>query len=270
MAELTLTFLGTGTSHGVPMIGCDCAVCVSDDPRDKRLRASVLVQAEEETLMPPGRRTALVVDTGPDFRFQCLRAGIRHLDAVLYTHSHTDHVMGFDDLRRFCEARGGAMPIYASAAAMTDLERIYHFAFNGQNHYPGYVRPDPHVIGGAFSVGPIDVNPVPLPHGCTTSVGYCFSRNGRRLAAYLTDCHTVPDEAVACIEGVEILVVDALREKNHPSHMTFDEALRVAARVRPRRTLFTHLGHETSHRDLENRLPETVGAAWDGLTMNAG
>ncbi|MFQ3577897.1 MAG: MBL fold metallo-hydrolase, partial [Verrucomicrobiia bacterium] len=141
MTELRITFLGTGTSVGVPMIGCDCEVCRSDDPRDKRLRASVLISYGGHNL---------VIDTGPDFRTQCLRVGLKRLDAVIYTHAHTDHVMGFDDLRRFCAGPPGKIRVYGSAETLTDLERIYHFAFNGTAQFPGYTRPDPRVISGEF------------------------------------------------------------------------------------------------------------------------
>lgn len=153
MAELTITFLGTGTSQGVPVIGCDCEVCSSTDPRDKRTRSSIFVETPE---------ASWVVDTGPDFRTQALRERIRRLDAVVYTHSHTDHVMGFDDLRPFCHG-GFDIPIYASAETMRDLERVFIFAFNGQNRWPGYVRPLPHCIVGDFTLGATTLTP--LHHG---------------------------------------------------------------------------------------------------------
>lgn len=259
MPDLTLTFLGSGTSHGIPMIGCNCPVCLSQDPRDKRLRASIHVAWEG---------FSAVVDTGPDFRSQCLRARIASLDAVLYTHSHTDHVMGFDDLRRFCEARGGSIPIYASPSTMTDLERIYHFAFNGENHYPGYTRPDPRLITGPFELlGGVRVTPVELPHGKSISVGYLFERHGRKIVAYLTDCHAVPEAAVTQLRGVEVVIIDALREKGHASHLTFAMALEAIEAIGPHRALFTHICHEASHAAIEARLPSHVRVAYDGLVL---
>lgn len=148
-SNMTLTFLGTGTSQGVPMIGCDCDVCRSPDPRDKRLRSSIYIETPE---------CAWVVDTGTDFRTQALRENIRRVDAVVFTHSHTDHIMGFDDLRRFAYARG-FMPVYASAETMRDLERVYEFAFKGLNPFPGYLKPQPHVVDGPFELGSTVITP---------------------------------------------------------------------------------------------------------------
>ena len=259
MAGLTITFLGTGTSQGVPVIGCDCRVCRSDDPRDKRTRSSIYVQTPE---------AAWVVDTGTDFRTQCLREEVRTLDAVVYTHSHTDHIMGFDDLRPFCSP-GQGLPIYASAETMRDLERVFLFAFNGHNRFPGYIHPAPHVIDGAFSLGETQLTPLPIPHGRATVYGYLFSRAGERLAAYLSDCKSVPETVVAQISGVRHLVIDALRRKPHPTHMSIDEALAVVEKVQPVQTWFTHLCHDLRHAELEPTLPPTVRIAYDGLKIKA-
>jgi phosphoribosyl 1,2-cyclic phosphate phosphodiesterase len=165
-SQLTLTFLGTGTSQGVPMIGCDCAVCHSNDPRDNRLRSSIYVETPE---------CAFVVDTGADFRTQALRENIRRLDAVVFTHSHTDHIMGFDDLRRFSWQRG-SMPVYASAETMADLHRVFKFAFDGSYRWPGYLKPEPHVVCGPFRLGETIITPLPVPHGSTEVNGYLFAR----------------------------------------------------------------------------------------------
>jgi phosphoribosyl 1,2-cyclic phosphate phosphodiesterase len=219
------------------MIGCDCAVCHSDDPRDKRLRSSIYVETPE---------AAWVVDTGTDFRTQALRENIRRLDAVIFTHSHTDHVMGFDDLRRFSAIRG-YMPIYASPETMADLRRVFAFAFNGQNQFPGYLKPEPHIVDGPFELGGTMVTPLPVPHGRSPVNGYLFSRGGRKLVAYLSDCSGVPEEIGALIEDVEVLVIDALRPNPHPTHLSVAQALEVAARVRAKRTYFTHIAHELPH-----------------------
>ena len=167
------------------MIRCDCAVCRSSDPRDKRTRASIYLQTPE---------CAIVVDTGTDFRTQCLRENIWQVDAVIMTHAHTDHVMGFDDLRRFAAPRGGQMPVYASAETMADLERVYEFAFKTPNPSPGYLKPEPHIISGAFSLGETTITPLPVPHGSSETYGYLFSRQDTRLLAYLSDCSAVPNE----------------------------------------------------------------------------
>src|SRR3954466_11588308 len=155
MPQLQITFLGTGTSQGVPVIGCDCRVCTSADPRDRRMRSSLYVETPE---------AAWAIDTGPDFRSQCLRAAVRRLDAVVYTHAHTDHIMGFDDLRPFCPG-GEPLPIYASPETMGHLMRVFEFAFNGQNRWPGYIFPEPHEVAGPFQLGDLEVEPLPVPHG---------------------------------------------------------------------------------------------------------
>ena len=259
MADLTSTFLGTGPSQGVPMIGCDCPVCLSGDPRDTRLRSSIYIETPE---------AAWVVDTGPEFRLQCLRAGVRRMDAVVYTHAHTDHVMGFDDLRRFCEGERW-LPIYAGAETMADLKRIFFFAFNGENLFPGYVRPDPRVLQPLepFQIGATTVTPLPVKHGRTPVFGYLLEREGRPLAAYLSDCKEVGEGVVERIRGVGVLIVDALRHRPHPTHMNINEALAFVERVQPGATWFTHLCHEVSHAETEATLPPGVRIAYDGLRL---
>ena len=238
------------------MIGCDCVVCHSTDPRDQRLRSSVYVETPE---------CAWVVDTGTDFRTQALRENIRRLDAVIFTHSHTDHIMGFDDLRRYSHELG-SIPVYASDETMRDLQRVYEFAFNGLNRFPGYLVPVPHIVDGPFSLGKTKVTPLPVPHGKSTVNGYLFSREGEKLVAYLSDCSAVPDEIVSEISGVKALIIDALRRKPHPTHLSVDQALAVSAKVKSGRTLFTHISHELSQTS-EADLPEGVGLAYDGLKL---
>jgi len=239
------------------MVGCSCAVCESNDSRDKRTRSSIYVQTPEYTW---------VIDTGTDFRTQCLRENVRQLDAVVYTHSHTDHVMGFDDLRPFC---GGdrLLPIYASRETMEDLQRIFAFAFKGENLFPGYVRPDPRLIEGPFQLGETQLTPLQVLHGRAHVNGYLFRRRGAKLAAYLSDCKVVPDEVVEQIKGVKVLILDALRHKEHPTHMNVAEALEIARRVSPSQTWFTHICHELSHAETQAGLPPNVFMAYDGLKL---
>lgn len=241
------------------MIGCSCPVCLSGDPRDKRLRSSVHIRTPEMIIQ---------VDTPPDFRTQCLREKIERIDAVVYTHSHTDHILGFDDLRRFCEIEDKGMPIYGSPRTIADLARVYEYAFSGEFRNRHYIRPDPVIIDGSFSLGQTDIVPVNLPHGRMETTGLIFSRGGRRLFAYFTDCASVTDEAVAAAAGVDTLVVDALRYTPHPTHMTVSQALEVAERINPRRTYFTHLSHDLGHADTEKQLPENVRLAYDGLRIS--
>lgn len=257
MGDFTITFLGTGTSQGVPVIACDCATCRSDDPRDNRTRASIYVQTPE---------CAFVVDTGPDFRAQCLRENVRRIDAVVFTHAHTDHIMGFDDLRPFFWNQR-VLPVYASPSTISDLERVYLFAFSGENRFPGYLHPAAHAVTETFSLGETELTPLPVPHGRTTVFGYLFTRRGEKLAAYLSDCKAVPEPVVEQIRGVRHLIVDALRRKPHPTHMSIDEALAVAAQVQAGQTWFTHLCHEVKHADLEPALPPGVRIAFDGLRL---
>jgi phosphoribosyl 1,2-cyclic phosphate phosphodiesterase len=254
---LTITFLGTGTSQGVPMIGCHCAVCSSTDPRDNRTRSSIHVST-------PG--FAWVVDTGPEFRVQCLREKIDRIDAVVYTHSHTDHMMGFDDLRPFC-ASGRDLPVYASVETMADLKRVFGFAFGVDRRIPGYVRPHPHLIDGPFELGGIRLTPLPLKHGRAAVNGYLFEYQGRKLAAYMSDCKEVPEAVIERAGGVEALIIDALRYAEHPTHLSVSEALAVAARVKPGSTWFTHICHDLGHAATEAALPRGTRIAYDGLQL---
>ncbi|MFL6585039.1 MAG: MBL fold metallo-hydrolase [Chthoniobacterales bacterium] len=238
------------------MIGCDCAVCRSPDPRDKRSRSSVFIETPE---------TSFVVDTGTDFRSQALREKIRRVDAVIFTHSHTDHIMGFDDLRLFAYPRG-FMPVYASAATMADLRRVFRFAFEAENPFPGYLKPEPHVIDGPFNLGATEIVPLPVPHGNAIVNGYLFCRGARKLVAYLSDCSEVPPSIAETIRGVEALVIDALRPLPHPTHLSVDQALEVAARVRPGATYFTHIAHQLAHA-AQADLPPGTFIAYDGLKV---
>jgi phosphoribosyl 1,2-cyclic phosphate phosphodiesterase len=274
-SQLTLTFLGTGTSQGVPMIGCDCPVCCSPDPRDKRLRSSIYVETPE---------CSFVVDTGTDFRTQALRENIRRVDAVVFTHSHTDHIMGFDDLRRFSHARG-SMPVYASVETMQDLKRVFQFAFQANNPFPYYLKPEPHVISGPFQLGLTTITPLPVPHGDTIVNGYLFSRplavqctepgagqqggnppHLEKVAAYLSDCSAVPNAVIDLIKGVKVLIIDALRHKPHPTHLSVDQALAVSAQVQPGETYFTHIAHELPQA-AESEFPGHIHIAFDGLKL---
>ncbi len=239
------------------MIGCDCEVCHSPDRRDNRLRSSIYVQTPE---------CSFVVDTGTDFRTQALRENLRNVDAVVFTHSHTDHIMGFDDLRRFGFARG-YMPVYASAATMRDLERVYEFAFKALNPFPGYLKPEPHIIDGPFTLGETTLTPLPVPHGNTSVNGYLFTRGDRKLLAYLSDCSGVPDTIAEVIAGVDTLVIDALRAKPHPTHLSVGEALEAASRIRPSHTYFTHMCHELPQ-SAEATLPPHTHIAYDGLKLD--
>jgi phosphoribosyl 1,2-cyclic phosphate phosphodiesterase len=259
MIDLQMTFLGTGTSVGVPMIGCDCSTCLSGDVRDKRTRSSVYFDAGD---------LRWVVDTGPDFRAQCLREGIRALDAVLFTHPHMDHLTGFDELRRFTIEEEAVMPCYAMPSCLAVLERMFNYAFNGENRYRGYLKPEPMPISGPFELGSTSVMPLPVLHGKVETIGYLFSQGGRKLCAYLSDVKVIPPETLELMQGVDTLIVDALRFSAHFTHMSWEEALGVHEELKPRRTFFTHFQCEVLHARDEPKLPAAVRMAYDGLKLD--
>lgn len=257
MHDFSLIFLGSGTSQGVPIIGCDCPICQSTDPRDKRTRSSIYIETPE---------CHFIVDTGPDLRQQALRERLKRIDAVVLTHPHADHIMGFDDMRAFCHG-GKEMPVYGSPDTMTALRRVFAFAFDGQNRFPGYVNPVSHEVTTPFYLGSTQLIPMQVPHGRVQTQAYLFLRHGRKIAAYFPDCKDIPPAAREAIAGVEILIVDALRRKEHPTHMNVDEALAVAASIHARQTWFTHLSHDLAHAQLEAELPPGIRVAYDGLRL---
>ena len=260
-AGLEITFLGTGTSQGVPMIACDCAVCRSTDPRDKRMRTAARIRTPE---------VEFLIDTPPDFRTQALREDLRRVDAVLYTHAHTDHVMGFDDLRRFCETQDREMPVHATPEVIDDLRRIFPFAFaEGGPAFRNYMRPRVEVVAGPFPLGDLLVTPVQLPHGRFETTGYIFSQDSQPRLAYFTDCNAVPPKAVAAARNVDVLVIDALRHRPHPTHLSVDAAIAAARDLGAKRTFFTHMGHDLGHAETEAALPADVRMAFDGLRVSA-
>lgn len=256
--KLAVTVLGSGTSQGVPMIGCRCAVCQSTDPRDKRTRSSIYLATPQ---------VKILVDATPDLRQQALRENLDHLDAVLLTHPHADHIMGFDDLRRFCEIQSGPLPIYGSAETLENMERIFFYAFNPKKLVPGYVHVLPHVVTGPFELGGIEMTPLPVPHGAVSTLGFLFSRGGRKLLAYLSDCAMVPDPIRALISGVEVLIIDGLRDKPHPTHLTVSGAVEVALAVGAGRSFLTHQTHEKRHVDRMLELPAGIEVAYDGMKL---
>ena len=252
-----ITFLGTGTSSGVPMIGCTCAVCRSMNPRDRRLRPSIHVDVQGQA--------AILVDTSPDLRQQVLTHGIARLDAVLFTHSHADHILGLDEIRRFNFMQQGPIPCYATPLAWESIRQTFHYIFDGLPRQGGGIpKIDAHEIDGPFSIGGVRVVPVPLWHGPLPILGFRFGS-----FAYLTDCSAIPDDSWPLVAGVDTLVIDALRDKKHSTHFTVAEALDAIARIAPRRAYLTHMAHDLGHAETSARLPAGVELAYDGLVLDA-
>ena len=252
---LKITVLGSGTSVGVPTPGCHCAVCSSTDPRDNRLRPSILIQY-------CGRN--VVIDTTPDFRTQVLRAGLDRIDAVLFTHSHADHIMGLDDVRPFNFRQKTRIPIFAAADTMEAIHRVFRYIFTDEERQSAVPQLDTHTLNGeAFDLFGLSIEPIRVLHGSSSIYGYRFGR-----AAYLTDHSDIPPESLEKLRGLDVIFLDALREKPHPTHSTIERSLRTVAELAPRRAFFTHIAHDLSHARTESRLPPPSRLAYDGLEID--
>lgn len=252
---MKVTFLGTGTSQGVPVIGCDCEVCTSLDFRDKRLRSSVFIETDELNL---------VIDTGPDFRQQILREGIEKLDAVLFTHEHKDHTAGMDDIRSFNFRQKKDMPVYASSRTLEQLKREFAYVF-AEHKYPGVPQVETHIISNkTFNIGPISVQPIEVLH-------YQLPVFGFRIGnfSYITDAKSIEPQEIAKIKGSEVVVINALQKDPHMSHFTLDEAIDMARKIGADHTYFTHISHKLgTHKEVSKMLPDNVSLAFDGLQIS--
>lgn len=244
------------------MIGCEYSASFLANPKNHRTRPSLYISTPY---------VSIVIDTTPEFRLQILREKIQWLDAVLITHAHSDHIMGMDDCRRFCEIRGEKdpflrpMPIYASQDSMNVIKRVFQYAFE---HHPipkTYFYPQPHIINGPFDLGDLKITPLQLPHGQTKSTGFLFIQNNNKCLAYLCDSQALPEEVIHKVFGVDTLIMDGLRRTPHPTHMCLDEALFAARRIKAKRTILTHLTHEYDHDIDQAELPHGVELAYDGL-----
>lgn len=248
--EMNIVLLGTGTSTGVPMLGCGCDVCRSPDPRDRRTRCSALVAWADQHIL---------IDTATDLRQQALRENISHVEAVLYTHAHADHVHGIDELRAFNMVAGGAIPIFGSPATIGLIRRNFSYIFSSQQGAGFRPRLQSWTIGGPFCLCGLPIEPIPLRHGEGEAMGYRIGS-----FAYLTDCSAVARDVRRRLEGLDILVLDGLRFRPHPTHFNIDQAVELAREVGARRTLLTHLCHEVSHACDSLKLPPGVELAYDG------
>lgn len=251
---LKITVLGSGTSVGVPTVGCQCAVCHSQDPRDNRLRPSILISYDGHNVL---------VDATPDFRFQALRAHIDRLDAVLFTHSHADHILGLDDVRPYNFRQKGEIPIYAAPDTMEVIQRVYQYIFDGVKRESNVPKLATHLIDGSpIDLFGLEFLPVPVLHGSAPIYGFRFG-----AAAYLTDHSDIPESSMALLGGLDVLFLDALRYKPHPTHSTVDRSLQTVEKLAPRRAFFTHISHDLGHERAESLLPSPVRLAYDGLEI---
>jgi phosphoribosyl 1,2-cyclic phosphate phosphodiesterase len=256
---MKLTFLGTGTSFGVPQIGCECAVCRSTDPRDKRTRVGAVVEDDD---------TCLLIDTPPELRLQLIATGVSRVDAVLFTHDHADHTHGLDDIRSISVRRESALPMYGPAETIDNLVQKFPYIFNDAiRALPGTSKPEGIARalepGRATRIGTLDVLPIEVPHGAARVFGYRIGSLG-----YVTDAKTVPEAALAALRGVKVLVLNALFRTEHPTHLSIGEAVEAARAIGAERTYFTHLTHDYDHDKSQAELPQGVTLAYDGLKVS--
>jgi phosphoribosyl 1,2-cyclic phosphate phosphodiesterase len=261
--EATLTFLGTGTSMGVPTLGCDCDVCTSatspdGDPRNRRTRPSLRLAYNNHVVL---------IDTGQDFHAQAIRENIRHVDAVLYTHGHADHILGFDDLRPLSFQAPGGLPIYGDTETLDTIKRVFDYTFRTDNRYPTSARVQLHPLdestpGAGFDLFGACFQRIPVTHGRQTITGYRFGST-----AYLTDMSDIPPESVPLLQHLDILILDALRRQPHPSHSHLERSLEYVEKLKPKRAYFTHISHDLNHAATETELPPNVRLAYDGLQL---
>jgi phosphoribosyl 1,2-cyclic phosphate phosphodiesterase len=252
---MKITFLGTGTSQGIPIIGCMCNVCQSKDLKDNRLRSSIWVEADDQSI---------VIDTGPDFRQQMLRVDIKRLDAVVFTHSHKDHINGFDDIRAFNYIQKGPIDVYLEEEVMTAIRRDYFYMFE-EFKYPGIPEAEFHIIQNKpFKIGDLEMEPIRVYHYKMPVLGFRIKN-----FTYITDANKISEEEIEKMKGTEVLVLNALRHEKHISHFSLEEALEMVKRINPKKAYLTHISHQLGiHKQVNEGLPPNVELAWDGLELN--
>jgi len=254
-SPMRVIFLGTGTSHGIPVVGCDCPVCTSTDEHNRRTRASIWIQA---------KLGSIVIDTATEFRLQAVRAGLKHLDAILLTHPHADHLHGLDDVRPLCKEEN-PIPVFGSELTLEELSRRFDYIFHPRQKGGGVPNLSLKTISGGtpFRIHGIPIVPFTVKHGKLDILGYRIG-----TFAYITDCSFIPEQTFPLLEGLKILVLGALRKRPHPTHFSIPEALKVVERVKPQMTYLTHLCHEVDHEAIKKELPEWVAPSFDGLVLD--
>lgn len=254
---MRIVFLGTGTSSGVPAIGCRCAVCTSTDPRNSRRRTSLFVQAGE---------TCILIDTSPDLRQQALDHGVDQVDAILMTHTHADHVFGFDDVRAFNMRGGPATPVFLSEDSLVDMRRIFNYV---EKDDPGRYKPriEFRVIDAVIDFNGVRIDPIEVLHEPMHTLGYRIDWDGNAVA-YFPDVHRMPEEAYAKLAGLDVMILDSLRERPHYAHLTIEESLAILQRVAAPQSYMVHMNHEVDHQAIDDKLPAGINLAHDGLTLD--
>ncbi|HYF51000.1 MAG TPA: MBL fold metallo-hydrolase [Planctomycetota bacterium] len=263
-AKFSLEFLGSGTSVGVPVIGCDCAVCTSNDTRNQRLRSSALVKAFDES---GSVTTTVLIDTTPDFRMQMLRARVRRIDAVIISHFHADHVVGIDDIRRFNSIQNSVIDCWCTPKTEEALRRSFGYVFGDLRPGLPCLKARSIVFGEPFEIGALKFEPLRLDHHVMDTAGFKISVRGSSALAYCLDVKRIPPDTISALRGTDTLILDMLREKIHPTHMNLEEAMTVVKQIEPRRTWFGHIAHEVDHALLESKLPPEIRIAYDGLVI---
>ncbi len=250
---MQITFLGTGPSHGVPVIGCNCTVCLSNKPKNIRYRASLLLSTETQNLL---------FDTAPELRLQMIENKVTRIDAVIFTHAHADHVHGFDDLRRFNEIQSETIPCYAGIETAKNIAKMYEYVFRGGDHYASTPQVSLEKISEAFWIYPLEIQPLPIYHGENLIFGYRVEN-----FAYLTDCSYIPKATWEKLKNLEILVIGALRYRPHPNHYSVEQAVSIINQLKPKKAYLTHMTHNLDYYQLKNELPIHTFPAYDGLTV---
>ena len=250
---MKVVILGCATSTGVPIIGCHCPVCISDNPKNKRTRCSLFIQVKDKNIL---------IDSSTDLRFQALRHGITRLDAVLYTHSHADHTHGIDDLRTFNFVNDMVIPCFANQRTITNLKNNFGYIFDGVYSAGGKPRLDLKVVENEFDFKGIKIIPVEINHSKWMILGYRIGN-----MAYLTDCSGIPDESLEKLKGLDLLILSALRYREHPAHFNVEQAVEMAQKINPKLAVFTHMGHEVDYDTLLNELPDNIVPAYDGMEV---
>lgn len=251
---LQITFLGTGTSHGVPVIACDCEVCQSDNPKNKRMRTSLYVKSKKYNLL---------IDTPPEMRLELIENNIKEVNSVLMTHAHADHIMGFDDIRALNWFQGKEMPVYGDQKTLNHIRKVFPYIFAEENTGGGIPQVVLKEVEAEFTFADLNIKAVPIYHGSNLILGYRINN-----FAYLTDCSSIPESSYKMLAGIEYAAIDSLRFKEHPTHMSVDQAVELVEKLNLKKGYLTHISHRLDHDKLIDYLPENVRPAYDGLKIN--